>query len=90
MERELAAELAHAMRQVSTMPLAESARASLNARLADAHSTAERLQVVKLWFARLGATSQMIGHYIDRAEARAAAPVDDWRPGSILPRVTKR
>jgi hypothetical protein len=27
----------------------------------------------------------MIGHYWDKAEIRAAAPVDDWRPSSISP-----
>jgi hypothetical protein len=67
MERELAAELAHAMRQVSTMPLAGSARASLDARLANARGAAERLQVCERWFAALGRIEAMIGHYIERA-----------------------
>ena len=30
-------------------------------------------------------TEAMLGHYWDKAEARAAARVDDWRPHSTLP-----
>jgi hypothetical protein len=89
-ERELAAELARAMRQISTLPLAESARARLNQALANSHGVAERLQVLKRWFARMerayAMTEAMVGPYMDRAEARAELPVNEWRPLSIVPR----
>jgi hypothetical protein len=84
-ERELAAELAHAMSQISYLPLAASARAGFDRELANAEGTAERLQVCERWFAALGRTEAIVGHYIERAEARAAARVDDWRPSSIAP-----
>jgi hypothetical protein len=79
---------------ISALPLAESARASLDHLLHNAHGVAGRAQVLRRWLAGMqraqAMTEAIVGPYLARAEARAAAPVDDWRPHSIAPWINKR
>ena len=54
------------MSQISGLPLAESARASLETKLRYARDVAERLQVLKRWFAAIerayAMTEAIVGH----------------------------
>jgi hypothetical protein len=87
-DRELAAELAQLESLISALPLAEPA-ASLDHQLHNAHGVAGRVQVLRRWLACLQRaetmTEAIVGQYIDRAEARAAIPRDDWRPHNAAP-----
>ena len=58
------------MRQISALPLAESARRSLDTELRNARGAAGRLEVLKRWFTALGRTEAIFAGYAARAEQR--------------------
>jgi hypothetical protein len=86
-ERELAAELADAMRQISGLPLGESARRILDRELQNARSTAERLQILRQWFASMkcayAVTKAVVAGRDVAAELRGSRPQPEERPRSI-------
>ena len=86
-ERELVAELGELESVIRALPLAESSRAALDAELRYARAPAERLQVIRRWFAALGraymTSEAIVGHLRDRAELRSTAPRQDERRHSI-------
>jgi hypothetical protein len=86
---ELRAAIDDRKRLLSLCNLPESSARRLAWELSDAGGAAAQLAVLDKWIAKIerarAMTEQMFGHYWDRAEARAAAPVDDWRP--ITPRL---
>jgi hypothetical protein len=94
MEQELAAELSELESLISALPLAESARASLDRELRYARDMEARAQVLRRWFASVqhasAASAALVDRYSARAETRAQAPRDDWRPSSIAPWLNKR
>jgi hypothetical protein len=88
MERELTAELVQLESMISALPLAESARASLDAELRYARGVAGRVQVPRKWLAGMQHVYAMhealIAPREHAAEARAMWPREQ-RPHGIAP-----
>jgi hypothetical protein len=88
-ERELAQELAELESLIAALPLAESARASLDREVRYARDMEERAQVLRRWFAGMQhayAMSETIVAGRDQAaNERTMSPRQQERPHSIAP-----